>query len=59
MPELSPRCPHSRHSSGAQLQCREDLAGKHRVAASAEFDDDDGIIAMMVQLDAERVAVAH
>jgi hypothetical protein len=34
----------------------EGLAGKRRVVRRAEFDDDDGIVAAILALDAERVA---
>ncbi|AHY52480.1 hypothetical protein [Bradyrhizobium japonicum] len=35
---------------------REGLAGKRRVIRRAEFEDDSGVIATILELDAERVA---
>ena len=37
----------------------EGLAGKRRVVSRAEFDDDDGIVAAILALDAERIAAGE
>jgi hypothetical protein len=52
-------CALERQIAATPAFTRKGLDGKKRVVKRATFDDDDGILAMILQLDAERVAAAR